>query len=214
MKKFLLLFCSISLCTFFASAQITKGSVLLGGGLSFNQTKYESGGMNEFKATGFSISPNIGFAVKDNQVFGIFLSYGHSKNRTLQASNYDSDMYGGGLFVRRYLSLSKNFYLFGEANAGYNRNTIFTQYFDHKETQKHTNIGVGLYPGITYAVNKKFHLEAGMNSLISLGFSGNKIIKTFDSGIEAKTESSGFGFSSNLSTSAPLTIGFRIVLGK
>jgi hypothetical protein len=39
MKKIVLTFFSISLCSLFASAQITKGSFLLGGGISFGESK-------------------------------------------------------------------------------------------------------------------------------------------------------------------------------
>ncbi len=81
MKKIVLTFFSISLCSLFASAQITKGSFLLGGGISFGEFKSESDA-NEYKYSSFGISPSLGFAIKDNQVMGLNLSYSKNKSES------------------------------------------------------------------------------------------------------------------------------------
>ncbi len=216
MKKIVLSFIFITVCSFIASAQITKGSILLGGGISFGGSKTESGGF-EYKYKGFGISPSIGFAVKDNQVVGFNLSYNLSegKNTDLQSpNNNEVTFYGAGIFYRKYLPLSKSFYLFGQAGAGYNQGNTKVEYPNYRQDQKNQGFNLALYPGITYAVNKKFHLEASLNNLINLNYSTAKITTTTNGGNPQKSNSKRFGFSTNLSSATPLSIGFRFVLGK
>jgi hypothetical protein len=74
-------------------------------------------------------------------------------------------------------------------------------------------VGVNLYPGVTYVVGRRFHLEAGLNNLLSLQYTSSKNENT-SSGQTSVNKSSGIDFSTNLSTAAPLTVGFRFVLGK
>ena len=102
MKKFLLLFFSISLCTLFASAQITKGSVLLGGGLSFGTNKSEPPNGAETKQTNYGIGLSAGVAVKENTIVGGSLNYTYSiqKNETFNGTitQFESSSYGAGVF--------------------------------------------------------------------------------------------------------------------
>ena len=77
MKKYLLLTLSFMVIYAGAQAQISKGTVLLGGDLSFGTNKTETGTVKS-KTTGFSISPSVGIAFKDNKVLGLSLYYGHT----------------------------------------------------------------------------------------------------------------------------------------
>src|SRR6476469_1944242 len=112
---------SVCLFTLHSSAQITKGSVLLGGGISGSHNKSDNSPLVT-NYSSFSFSPAVGLAIKENTVVGIRLSFYHSKSEqkggsynNLQEQNGNSE----GLFYRRYLSLGKKFYLFGEGTAFY-----------------------------------------------------------------------------------------------
>lgn len=149
---------------------------------------------------------------------GLRLSYAHSKSD--QKSVYNSDVqemngYSTGLFYRRYMELGKKFYLFGEGAAYYGHNKNQTEYKNSntKYVQTTNVIGLNFYPGVAYAVSRKIHLEAGLNNLVDISYSSTRL-EAISSGTSSVSKGSGFGVSTNVSTSAPLSVGFRFVLGK
>jgi outer membrane receptor for ferrienterochelin and colicin len=147
---------------------------------------------------------------------GLNLSYSKNKSTSSQFPDYtyEGNYYGAGVFYRRYLSLSRSFYLFGEAGAGYSQGNSKEQNAAYFRKEKNKSFSLGLYPGVTYAVNKRFHLEASLNNLVSLNYNSNTITTTPTGGSTQKLDSRGFGFSTNFNSATPLTIGFRIVIGK
>jgi hypothetical protein len=119
MKKILLSTIISATISFVANAQISKGSVLLGGGLNISKIKSENSTppSPETNQTNFSINPAIGIAIKENLVFGVLLSYGNSENTygsPSQVQENDYSSYGGGVFLRRYLVLGKDFMPLGK----------------------------------------------------------------------------------------------------
>ena len=173
MKKFTF-FIVVTLCVSSISfSQINKGSVLLGGNISFgfgtteNVTNTIPNTSTNYKNHGFLVSPSVGIAIKENTILGIGLSYGNSKNGDEQSpQSQNTSSVGGNIYVRKYLLLGKNFYLFGQANTYYN----YTKQ-DNKTANgdmnnyKVSRIGFNFYPGLSYAVNRKLHLDAGINNL-------------------------------------------------
>ncbi len=114
--------------------------------------------------------------------------------------------------IRRW---GKTFFLFGEGALNYsdyqNKNKYGTSGPTYSQTSH--SIGLNFYPGIAYAASKRFHLEVGLNNLVNLDYSWGKS-ETISSSTITSVKSSGFGFSTNLNTAAPLTVGFRFVLAK
>ena len=214
MRKFTLLTTAFLFIASLANAQITKGTVLLGGGISANTNKSESDN-NENESNGFSIFPAIGFTVKDNTVVGLRGGYSHSKSDYNNSyPEQENNGYSLGVFMRKYLSLGKNFYLFGEGGVGYNhQNNSQTSSIDAKYISKGNGVSANLYPGIAYALNKRIHLEASINNLISLGYYTSKT-ENISMGSQTSSKANGFSFDTNVSTSVPLSLGFRFVLGK
>lgn len=216
MKKFTLLATTLVVFLSLSSnAQINKGTVLLGGGISGNSSKTGEGPA-QTKNSWFSLAPSIGFAVKENKVIGINLFYSHNKYayNSSPIKYRTTNGYGGGVFYRSYFPLAKKFYLFGEGNAFVKSSKQDDeQTFDIKFTRKQTDVGINLYPGVMYAVSKRFHLEASINNLLTVSY-----YKTADKSVSptwtSEIKGSGVNFSANVSNSSPLTIGFRFVLGK
>lgn len=217
MRKLLLLTTALTAIAITTQAQITKGSVLLGGNISAATNKQTySGNTNEYTQRTFNITPSIGFVTADNKVWGFSLTYGHTSSKSNSTpDDYNYNGYGGGVFHRRYATLGKGFYLFGEANAGYN-------YSKQKQTLIQPNqdrtirtdvVYLTVYPGITYAVHKNFHLEVGINNLLRLDYSTQKVTD-INGGTGNVATQKNFGFSSNASSANPLVVGFRFVLGK
>ena len=215
MKKIAhLMFASLCLLSLTSSAQITKGSVLLGGGISGGKNKSESNNQ-ESQYSSFSISPAIGLAVKENTVMGLRLSYAQS-NSEADNNPYKQEQsgYSGGIFYRKYMPLGKKFYLFGEGVAYYSQSEQKYVYPDFQSTQETNSIGVNFYPGITFAASKRIHLEVGLNNLVDLSYGRSETKNTASGNTTTTSKTKGFGFSTNVSAAAPLTVGFRFVLGK
>lgn len=219
MKKVLpLTFASLFFLSLHSSAQITKGSVLLGGGISGSKSKTEDGSQGVNKSSAVVISPAVGIAVKNNSVVGLRLSYLHAKSElsnVVYPNLQEQNGYGIGAFYRRYAPLGKKFYLFGEGAVYYNHGSNKSEYTSAGSKSEQTNnaVGINFYPGIAYAVNRKIHLEVGLNNLVDLSYSKGKNENT-SAGTTTTTRSSGFAMSTNVSTSTPLSVGFRFVLGK
>lgn len=215
MKRLTLLTIFAGSLSFCSHAQITKGSVLLGGGIGAYKSKTgDVPDQNNYHA--WALYPAAGLAVKENTVVGLRLSYARSKSETKSPNDYslqEQNGRGAGLFYRRYMPLGKRFYLFGDGAAYYsytkNKNSLSTS----ATVQTYNNIGVTLYPGVSFAVSKKMHLEIGLNNLVDLSYGHTKTVYTANNTTTTAT-GNGFGFTTNVSTSAPLSVGFRLVLGK
>ena len=213
MKKFTLFFILFFFIAF-ANAQINRGTIFLGGGVSANNNKSISPS-SVTNSHGLSIFPSIGLAVKENIVFGIKGGYGYGKTKYSIASVSEKDRsYSGGVFLRRYLALGKGFYLFGEAEAIYfhRKNDQLTG-IDEQSHLTQKVFQLSLNPGLAYAVNNIFHLEISLNELVHLDYNKTKRENIFIGG-STQEESKGFYFNSNASSASAINIGFRFVFAK
>ena len=209
MKKILLLsfvcFCIVSI----ANSQINKGSILLGGGFNFLNNKETIGNPNQKEnSTGFT--PAIGVAIKQNLLIGIQFIYAYSKNTITSSPDYKNNVYGAEIFLRKYLVLGKSFYLFGQTDLYYRHSKYTYDYITYATEQKDQSIGIGFYPGISYAVTKRFHLEIGLANLVSFEYSNHKYV---NAGVTTENRHGEF-FNVAASSLSNLTIGFRFFLAK
>ncbi len=202
---------AVAVCSsYLASAQLQKGAVQLGGGISVGETKRNQANYNN-DAWGVFLQPSLGFTVKDLVVAGIRGSYARNYN-DYNNVNYDKQKtYGLGLFVRKYLPLGKNFFLLGDGGIDYSKYTSESSNGVGYNTRKTRGVTVSLFPGITYAINRRFLLELAMNNLLTLSY--NKDDQFNNSGVTTNYSSSRhLGLNINASTSGNLSVGFRIVL--
>ncbi len=214
MRKFILLTLTLLLIVFTAQAQIKKGAVLLGGNISVGKSKQTyTNTDNESTNSYLNISPSLGFVTADNAVWGFNLTVGIQTSESNQPTEAKASSYGGAFFHRRYVTLGKGFYLFGQAAAGYNYNKqkISAPTNNQTRTTRTDHVYVSAYPGVTYAVSKNFHLEAGLNELLSLSYSVQNET-TVSSGSVSTYKNKGFSFGTNFSNSNPFNVGFRFLL--
>ncbi|MGN6800306.1 MAG: hypothetical protein ACTHJN_00290 [Ginsengibacter sp.] len=212
-KKRTLLFIVILFSVSFVNAQIKQGSFLLGGNLSFAHynDKYQSPG-NNTSSTSAIIDLSAGKAIAENRVVGIHLTY--SPMKSISQSGFSKqirNLYGGGVFYRKYKNLSKDFYLFLGIGGDF--------YFSKKEYRDSSgnslqvdksNYGqLSLYPGLSYEIMKHLQLEVLLANLMNLDYN---VTKTSNQGQHWRTVSS-FSFNSSLNggLANSLTIGFRLV---
>ncbi|MBN9382868.1 MAG: hypothetical protein J0H74_19030 [Chitinophagaceae bacterium] len=156
------------------NAQIKKGDILLGGNLNFSKQDTKPMSSN---STSITVAPSFGIATKDNQVIGFNLSYGHTKAENYSYPTQTSDIYGAGVFLRRYKLLGSGFSLFAEGN--------FMGYYSHQKNIYYTGTGVptdtkgysfylGFYPGIAYAISRHVQLETGFQNLAYASYGHTK----------------------------------------
>ena len=154
MKKLYLSF-SLILIGFLSQAQISKGTILLGGDFDFatSSNKMTTDGVpvtpaTITKNTGFSVYPSIGKAIKDNLVVGVDLGVGYNSEKA--NPNYKENDYSIGVFMRNYKYLGSRFYFFIESRLGFTY-IDYTQddstYNPFHEDSKSYGINVGLSPG-------------------------------------------------------------------
>lgn len=211
------LFTLIAIAVFTSSsiyAQISKGSVLLGGGIGYNsQENKQEGSTIENKTSNFYVSPAIGIAVKENLIVGGDLSFS-SQMQENGSNETTNKYYGAGIYMRKYLPIANRFYIFGQGRVGAN---IFdgetTQGTDYISTNKGYNVNVGIYPGISFQMNKKLHLETGFNNLVYVQYENGKI-KTQSLGNMSNVTSKSFSVNSSLNNMSGLYVGFRLLLAR
>jgi hypothetical protein len=220
MRKVLLFAFTAMVVSSVANAQINKGTVLLGGNIYLGNNKFEGSTPTSYektKATNIGIFPSVGVAIKPNTILGISLRYSQWKYTSVQYSgDHKNKNYGTEVFLRRYLTLGKGFYLFAQPGVYFYRAIQDTRYYSSsEEINKSWNTGINLYPGISYAVNKRFHLEAGLGNIANLSYSENKKkSKQLSNGQTSTSKGSEFSVSSSLSSNSPINIGFRFFLSK
>lgn len=215
MKTKILLSFAIFFCAAITTnAQINEGRYLLGGSIGFTSTKNQQG--TGTKSESFNTNIQFGKVIKDNTVAGIILSYGNSNSNSI----YKSNQYGAGVFYRKYKSIAKDFYLFGEADAAYNyiKNTQGNLQIGNDASIYTSNGGsLSFTPGFSYSICKRMQMELSMQNLFSIGYSNakNETTSTGTSTIST-TKSNGFGANVNLNSSLlnNFGIGFKFLLGK
>jgi hypothetical protein len=176
-------------------------------------THKSKGSSSEYKSRSFLLSPSIGFVVKNNNVLGLSLSYGHGTDKSEYSKETDNQ-YSGGLFYRRYLPVVKNFYFFGQSDAYYRYSkNEYSSNGNYKYWNENNTARVSLYPGLAYAINNRFHIELALNDLLALNYTKyqHKLESTFgsaeDNNETLTIQTSRIGFSN-------VVVGFRIALGK
>jgi hypothetical protein len=132
------------LFAFIGKAQTQSGGFLVGGGMSFSSTSFQSGADTQ---TNFEIHPKVGYFIADNIALGLDLGYGASGGRD-KATTFEV-----GPFIRFYKPLGESsFYFYGEGNirAGFGKSAAEV---------KSSTVYFGVSPGIAYFFNDKFSLD-------------------------------------------------------
>ena len=216
MKKILLaVTVSVFVCS--VDAQIKKGSIFLGGDIGGSTLKTKTtNDVTTNKQNIINVSPVFGKAIKDNLVLGGNATFGIYDDNYLEGDwRHKTHSYGAGVFLRKYKSIGTGgFYLFVQGALG---GTYTKQEQEGPDPgnfgeTKRIAIGVNAYPGISYAISRKLHLETGFNNLLSLNYSNEK--RKIGSPV-INYKANGFSISSSLSNAtSSLYLGFRLLIGE
>jgi hypothetical protein len=211
MRKYLLSI-SISIFTLATHAQITKGTFVLGGNFAISSRNYSYGNI-ENTGHGFSFSPAIGIVTSENKVSGIYLNYWHNESSSSGGASSKGNSYGGGVFIRKYKSLGKAFYLFGESDLGVTEQKIENVNNAIKDITEVKGISISLNPGVSFAFSRRMHLELSMPNLLSLGYSEIRNTNIFQTASNEWLTNS-FSLYANINPVKNLAVGFRFFFGK
>jgi hypothetical protein len=219
MKKTLALSLLSFVISFSLSAQIKKGSTLLGIDFAFNgsSNKQEYGG-NETKnsSNNFNTSLLFGKAVKENVFAGGGLSFATSTSKSGNPEvKQTNKTYGVSVWGRKYFPVFGPLYAF--VNGSLYGNFGNTENSNNTSAKtKNFGLGVGVYPGISLQLKKSFYLDASLNNLANISYGQNKSEQPDGFGGTIKQTSSSFGVSTSLGNgSNPLQLGIRwIIPGK
>jgi hypothetical protein len=200
-----------------ATAQISKGSFLLGGELYYAESKYKSTYANnaEQNSNGGVFNISFGKAIKENTVFGLILTYSPSWQGTYFDSpdgplSYNNNSYEIGIFYRKYKSLGKDFFLFGQGEIDYSKsNQSGKDSVGNKPLSGSSSGGnISFMPGISYRISKKVFLELSLPELFFIGYSKYQLTDQLQT-----TTNDQFSVSTSLNSSPleELAIGFRLI---
>lgn len=155
-----------------AHAQLQRGTGFFGGTIGFGGThgKYATG--SDIRQNQFSISPGIQFGkfYKENQMFGVALNVVQTfqwgvYNREGQEYRSRQGQYTLSPFLRHYKPIGSRFAMFLQSYA---RGTLLhntSKFVGQKDSSTGMLVGIGVLPGVTYWVSKRFALEADVNVL-------------------------------------------------
>lgn len=203
-----LLITVISLISLSASAQINKGSIFLGGHLGFWTGKEQTQ-----KSVSFNVTPAVGIAVSENLVAGLDLTFDHAKTEYTPVFGTTRTRHvGGGVFLRKYATLGKGFYLFGQGRVGAVRSTSDYATSNFGQDSKGFSLNLGVYPGVAYNVNRKLQLEIGFPNVFNVAWSNMNYDATPNN---TAYKTSHFSATTSLSSSTNfLSLGVRVFLEK
>ena len=175
----------------------------------------------DFKNNDGNFTISAGKAINESTVFGINLSYMPSSTTNYPSLNgdillkYRNDGYSAGIFYRKYKSLGKEFFLFGEVSALYSWTNISGKdSIGHELISGSTfSISANLYPGIAYRISKHLFLELSIPNLISVRYSKSNTLSQ-EGNLNQTNKYDQFYISTSLSSSplSSLGIGFRLIL--
>jgi hypothetical protein len=222
--KFLLTAVILFFVAFTANAQIDKGAVLLGGGVSYYSYKSDQPNYYYANSQNKSVGANIqiGKAVNKNDVAGLILSYNYNKVNAINypdSNAYKNNQYGVGIFYRKYKKLLKDFYFFGEIDGEYTHSENLQQNLQNgADKSKTTSDGgrISFVPGLSYQLCKMMQVELTMQNIVSASyvhFKTNYANITIPPG---PYKGNNFSFNANLNSGflSNFGIGFKFLLGK
>jgi hypothetical protein len=224
MKSIYFLTFSVLLCSV-ARAQIAKGDIMLGGDIYY----YNSGSTSSSsgtptytytnKSTNVGINPSFGKAIKDNLVLGVDITYNHytngdNSNNNSPDYNTNSNSFGAGVFIRQYKPLGNGFYLFGQAelNGSYSSGKLDnpgTTSGYTKDDTKGYGFSLRLYPGVAYALNRRWQLETELTGFFALTYNHSKETSDYVGQPEENSNTHNFNVSSSLTGGNAFTLGVR-----
>ncbi|MFD2035605.1 hypothetical protein ACFSKL_12450 [Belliella marina] len=161
MKKLLIFLAFVPLVSF---GQFSKGTKMIGGNISFSSSKYNSEPNLPSYNNYFSGNSHLGFFLNESFAIGPAINFTNIKtpffNPTTNSIGYrNTNSYGGGVFVRKFLPISEKFYfsLQGEGLVGRTKG--------EDDPENDTTLRLSIQPMFTFMPNKNWGFDIGVSQL-------------------------------------------------
>lgn len=215
MKPFLTI--GLLLLNIISYSQINKGAIFIGGELSGTHNKVTQDGSFFSSQVGFTFSPVYGQAIRKNLILGGLLIATFEKDDfTSTNTKQEQNSYGVGVFVRKYYPLKTlpiYFFFEGRLSGIYSPFVQKTTLTGNKQNQNFYIIDVEAFPGVSFALNKKFHLETGFNNFfLAEFFHEKKIISSPTTSTVYRTNT--ITIYNSLNNKATFSLGFRLLINE
>lgn len=159
MKKLFCVLLSLGISLAYVNAQTTAGSIMLGGGITFESTSVSGADTNESE---FTFSPSAGYFLMDNFAVGLNLTIGSIKE---EAGGLDekTSIFGIGPFARYYIfTNNEKFAFYGQASF-----SIGSRKYDPGVGNdiKSGSFDFRVSPGFSYFFNEHWALDLGFRGI-------------------------------------------------
>ena len=218
MKK-MLLFLSLIGMVSYTNAQTGSGTIMIGGGLHFNNSTEKNtvaGSTTDGpKTTSFGINPRVGYFIGENFALGVELGYSSDVTKEndpspgVDETKNTSSTFSIAPFVRYYSPIAEKAGAFLNASVGYSTGKNKFESTDAGGTTTSTDADIsgfdaGITPGLYWFITQKVGLEA------SFGFIGFSSSKTSDDD-DNETKTSNLDFELDTRT---IGLGFHYYIGR
>ena len=205
-----------------ANAQVKKGDIVLGGNLGYSDeaSTGQTSPPTSITSNSLYLNPSLGKAIRDNLVLGIGISYSHSSSKVDNAGTLTDNQTGNsgslGVFIRRYKPIGAGFSLFGQAGLSGNYTHSNEMQPGATDLGAHANtygFALNLYPGIAYALNRRWQLETSLPNFFLINYGHTKETQQFTGQPDLTSTNHNFGISSSLTGNDEFTVGVRYFIG-
>ena len=170
MKNLFTLIILVSFFSLTAKAQIQKGAILTGGGISFSNQDIETGrtvngtfSLGMFEDDFIALSPQIGFFANESLLLGAGIQYEYSYFRSISITNgvtnvfsrQKSNMIFVNPYVQKFHRLTDNLFFIFSLNLLFGFGTS-KETLNQDTDNDLTGWRVNLTPGLTYFVSQKW----------------------------------------------------------
>lgn len=172
MKK--LLFASLFFTTFLIAqneekkySTVEKGTWSAGGQMAFTFFENEqdiNNSVSDTRFTGFTINPNVSYAINENLFLGLTLGYNYQKNKYVnsQSDISESNSFSLGTYIKKYIPITKNFTFNIQGELNYIKTNSSLDNIDDVNSNA---FQIGFRPGLTLFLSKNIALETQIGIL-------------------------------------------------
>jgi hypothetical protein len=197
----------LMLCAIVTYAQLSKGTIQIGGQVNYSRTSNDNEiliTLGDTKSSTFTISPRAGIFVSDKSVIGLSIEYSRNTSEGIYSPDFGfvdvkgtSNTFIFGPYYRFYqpLGTTAALFLHAQSSVGFGKNK--TEIDDTDIRFKSFLFNVAVSPGITFFVSEKWGLE-GSIGLLSYRSTTMKLDE--DDADDDKDTSDQFDFNLNFSS--------------
>ncbi|MFN4006167.1 MAG: hypothetical protein ACK4HE_01520 [Chitinophagaceae bacterium] len=196
-------------------AQFAKGTYLTGADIGFGSNTSDNLQGNISKGSSYRLGAIVGKTFNGSRFWGARFNFNTSQSKQNDAVTSRTNTFGGGVFMRQYITIAKDFYAFGQASADVgvgNSKSLQPNTTNLLTVARSTNVNLSVAVGASYRIYKKMHVEL---SLPNIAITYYQHMRSFNNAGNVNGKSSHFGLETAFANNSGLNnvgLGFRLLL--